>query len=452
MATSTPATTRAPAGPRAGHARAWLMWAVAVSVYLAAVFHRSGLAVASIQAEHRLHVGPSLLATMVAVQLGIYAAMQIPTGAMADRFGPRRMLLVAALLMGGGELLFSVSRSAVPALGGRALIGLGDAVTFLNVLRLAQNWFPVSRYGLLTALTAMVGGIGQLVSTVPLHAGLAHLGWTSTFAATGALTLCIAAPVALLLRDRPPDPGPALARLRHGGAPTEEAVPHPGLRRAVGEVMRVRGTWRGMWVHFALTGPFAVFTALWGYPYLVRAQHYSPATASSGLGLVVVAAVLGGPPTGLIMVRAPHRRAAIVYASAGLLVAAWGLTLGLGPGHDPGWLVVVLLVATGLGGPASAVSFDIARRANRDDRGGAATGVVNIGGFSGAVVADLVIGFLLARLGHGGHSPAGFRWALMVIPVMTATGMAAFWWLSRRDADAAATTGAARSSAALPGG
>jgi MFS family permease len=91
----------------------------------------------------------------------------------------------------------------------------------------------------------------------------------------------------------------------------------------------------------------------------------------------------------------------------------------------------VLLVVTGIGGPASAIAFDLARESNRHERGGAATGVVNIGGFTGAVLADLAIGGLLDTVGRGGHSRAGFDWAMSVIPVMVALGMTAFWWCGR---------------------
>lgn len=399
------------------------MWAVAVAVYLTAVFHRSGLAVASLDAEQRFHIGPSVLAVFVAVQLGIYAAMQIPTGAMADRYGPRRMLTAAITLMGAGELAFALTHDAGAALIGRGLVGLGDAVTFLSVLRLAQNWFPVSRYGLLAALTSLVGGVGQLVSTVPLHAGLTHLGWTTTFAVSGLVTLALVVPLWLTLHDRPES--------RHESSAPVVVSTGERLVDAVREVMRRRGTWRGMWAHFTLTGPFAVFTALWGYPFLVRAEHLSPARASDALALVVLAAVVGAPPVGMLMVRAPRRRPTIVYATATVLFSCWVLTLALGPGHDPAWVVVALLVVTGVGGPASAVAFDLAREANRYERGGAATGVVNIGGFTGAVVADLVIGALLDTVGHGGHSPAGFRWAMAVVPLMVGLGTIAFWWCGR---------------------
>jgi sugar phosphate permease len=403
-----------------GGARAWAAWGMGVTAYLVAVFHRMSLGVGAIDAEHRFHIGPSVLAAFVAVQLGLYAALQIPTGAAADRFGPRRMLTAALVLMAAGEALFALATAPVLGIAGRALVGMGDALTFLSVLRLVQNWFPARRYGLLAALTGLVGGVGQLISTVPLRQSLSHLHWGPTFLATALITAAFAVVLALSLRDRPP------------GAPvTHDAEP---MIHAVRAVMRRAGTWQGMWVHFTLTGPFVVFTALWGYPYLVRVQHYSAAAASVALAFVVVTTIVTAPVIGFLISHAPRSRPAIVLVSAGLLLAGWGLVLLWGAGPAPAVCIGLLVVATGIAGPASIVGFDVARETNRVDRGGAATGVVNIGGFTGAVVVDVAIGVLLTVAGHGGRDAAGFRLALATVPAMVVAGLVLFAAYSRRAA------------------
>lgn len=396
------------------------MWSLGVGTYLVAVFHRMSLGVAAIDAEHRFHIGPSVLAAFVAVQLGLYAVLQIPTGAAADRFGPRRMLTTALVLMAAGEALFALGTAPAVGIAGRALVGTGDALTFLSVLRLVQNWFPANRYGLLVSLTGLVGGIGQLISTVPLRQSLSHLRWGPTFTGTAVITAVFAVVLAASLHDRPP--GWARA-----------ADPEP-MRQAVLAVMRRAGTWQGMWVHFTLTGPFVVFTALWGYPFLVRVQHYSAATAAAVLGGVVVITIVTAPVVGFLISHAARSRPAIVVVSASLLLAAWGLVLLWGSTPVPGACIVFLAAATGLAGPASVVGFDVARESNRADRGGAATGVVNIGGFTGAVVVDVGIGVLLSTVGHGGDDSAAFRLALALLPAMVVVGLVFFAAFRRRTA------------------
>ena len=114
-------------------------WIVAATVYLLAVFHRSSLGVAGLLAEQRFGITAAQLGAFVLLQIGVYAAMQVPTGVLVDRYGPRRLLLCAAALMALGQLLFAVAPSYPLALLARGLLGCGDAMTFISVLRFAAR-------------------------------------------------------------------------------------------------------------------------------------------------------------------------------------------------------------------------------------------------------------------------------------------------------------------------
>src|SRR5882672_2948014 len=161
---------------------------IAVVVYIAAVFHRTSLGVASLDAAQRFHVGPAALGTFTVLQVGLYALMQVPTGLLVDHFGPRRILTVAAVLMGLGQLLFAVAASFPLGLLARAVLGIGDAMTFVSVLRLVAGHFPARRYAALASLTGALGAVGNLIATVPLALLLDSAGWVATFAVAGAVT------------------------------------------------------------------------------------------------------------------------------------------------------------------------------------------------------------------------------------------------------------------------
>lgn len=121
--------------------RAWWIWAIAASAYLVAIFHRMALGVAGLDAAERFSVPQGSLAIFTSVQLALYLLMQVPAGLAADRLGPRRTLAIGLGLMAVGELIFAFATSMPVGLAGRALVGIGDALTFLNVLRLAHAWF-----------------------------------------------------------------------------------------------------------------------------------------------------------------------------------------------------------------------------------------------------------------------------------------------------------------------
>jgi MFS family permease len=160
-------------------ARGWLL---AATVYFLAVFHRSSLGVAGLLAEHRFGITGAQLSVFVVLQIGVYAAMQVPTGVLVDRYGPRRLLVIAAALMGFGQLLFAFAPSYPIALVARALLGCGDAMTFVSVLRFAALHFSPRRYPVLVALTSTIGMAGNLLATLPLTLLLDSFGWATSYA------------------------------------------------------------------------------------------------------------------------------------------------------------------------------------------------------------------------------------------------------------------------------
>ena len=381
-----------------GTSAAWRMWGLAAAFYLVAIFHRMSLGVASIDAAERFGVATGTIALLSTVQLGVYLVMQIPAGVLADRLGPRRSLTLGLAAMGAGELLFAFSPSIGPALAGRALVGAGDACMFLNVLRVAALWLPARRYSLAAALTAACGAFGQLLSTAPLSAALHDLGWTPTFAASGVLTAVLAVLAVNRVHDHP---GKAVA-----------ASAYPPLLPALKHAWRSPATRHGLWVHFALNAPFVTLTGLWAFPYLVDGQGASPGTAAALLATAVVTFGLSAPALGAIAGRFPARRGALTSGIA--LTTALGLAVLLGwpGGHPPLPIVGVVLCIAGLGGAGSMLAFDLAKAG-----GGSASGMVNIGGFSAAIVGQAAIGLLVS-------AHVDFRLAFLPLLVLAAWGAA----------------------------
>src|SRR5699024_11299669 len=111
------------------------VWLVALSVYLLAVFHRSSMAVAGIEAAHRFGISASALATFTMLQLLVYAGMQVPVGLILDRFGSRRVLLAGLAAMTVGQASFGTTGSCPGAGVARGLVGRGEAKSFIRVLR-----------------------------------------------------------------------------------------------------------------------------------------------------------------------------------------------------------------------------------------------------------------------------------------------------------------------------
>jgi MFS family permease len=406
------------------------IWLAAVVVYLAAVFHRTSLGVAGIEAGERFGLGPAALGTFTVLQIGVYALMQVPTGMLVDRYGARRVLTVAAVLMGLGQLLFAVATSYPLGLLARAVLGVGDAMTFVSVLRLVAAHFPARRYAAVASFTAALGALGNLISTVPLSLLLDSVGWTTTFAVAGAATALYSIVVVLRVRDTPV----GVVREPDRTEPPRTEPPRTVLAQ-VADAWRTPGTRLGFWVHFSTMFAPAVLGLLWGFPYLVRAQGLGTAPAGLLLSLLVVGAIVGGPAVGTVISSHPEWRTPMVV---GYLVAAlgvWAVLLGWPAGHVPLWLLVAGFAFLSLGGPASTIGFALARDYNPVRRVGTATGVVNVGGFVAITVSALAVGLLLDVAAPLGPATA-FRIAFLSVVAVLVLGLwrTSVWWRRARAA------------------
>ncbi|MFD0269207.1 nitrate/nitrite transporter [Streptomyces sp. NPDC127106] len=367
------------------------VWSIGVAVYFVAVIFRTSLGVAGLEAADRFHVNASALSTFSLLQLLVYAGMQIPVGLMVDRLGTKRVLTLGVVLFTAGQLGFALAPSYGTALAARALLGCGDAMTFISVLRLGTRWFPARRGPLMAQLAGLVGMAGNLVSTLVLAPVLHGLGWVAAFAGSATAGLLVLVPLVLFLRDHPEGCEPAPAQPAAGGGGF--------VRRQIRDSWREPGTRLGLWVHFTTQFPAMVFLLLWGMPFLVEAQGLPRTTAAGLLTLLVASHMAFGLVYGQIIGRRQSARLPLALGTVGTTAALWAAVLVFPGERAPMWLLVMLCVVLGSCGPASMIGFDFARPANPAERQGTASGITNMGGFLASMTTLLTIGLLLDATG-----------------------------------------------------
>jgi sugar phosphate permease len=398
--------------------------------YIVAVLQRSSLGVAGVAATDRFHVSAALLSSLAVIQLIVYAGLQIPVGVVLDRVGPRLLLATGAALMLLGQLTLALAPSIGFAIIGRVLLGAGDAMTFISVLRLLPNWFAGRRLPIVSQLVGTLGQVGQILSAIPLTLLLGAVHWESTFLILSGMSAVALAGVLLFVRN--------------GTSPITRSMPVVSAT-AVSPLRHIRdslarpGTRLGFWSHFVTQSSGTVFALLWGFPFLSVGLGYGPANASLLLTLMVVSAILIGPVLGLLTARFPLRRSTLVLCIVSGMAIAWGIVLAW-PGQPPLWSVIVLVVVIAIGGPGSLIGFDFARTFNPLRSLGSANGIVNVGGFLASFVMMFIIGIVLdwyARAAGGSSQPselyslAGFRLAFLVQYVVVGTGVV-FLIIARR--------------------
>ena len=380
--------------------RPWIVWATGLLAYIVAVLDRTTLGVSGLAAADRFGASPSVLSTFVVLQVIVYAGAQVPAGLLLDRFGSKALILSGAAIMASGQLLLASTESLPAAVAARAVVGLGDAVTFISVLRLVPYWFSPRQVPLVTQLTGICGQLGQVLSAVPFFALLASAGWTTAYVSVAAIGVLSMALTLALVKDTPN--GPALP------------VHTTSIRETLTSVKTVwlrPGTRLGFFTHMGTQFSVTVFALMWGVPYLTEAQGLSTAAAGGLLTISVIAAISSGIVVGIFTGRWPHRRSRLVLGIIGANAMAWTVVLAL-PHRAPLWLLVALIVVISVGGPGSMVGFDFARTFNPSATLGTAQGMVNMGGFIAALLVMQAIGLILDAAGDFSFDSFRLAWTV----------------------------------------
>ncbi|MDN4475531.1 MFS transporter [Demequina sp. SYSU T00192] len=384
--TQPPAPTTGTRAPRA----AWLVLISGMALYFVAIVNRTALGVAGVAALDRFGIEAAWLSILAIAQVATYAALQLPAGALLDRWGARRLMVGGALLMAVGTGLLAVTTSLPLAILARVLIGAGDAPIFISACRLIPLWFPPRRVPVLVQVTGLVGQAGQLATSIPVAWLLHDLGWSATFAVLGAATLAVAALAVRGIRV------PATS-----AGPERPAAPASSLRESIRLASRPAGTRLGFWTHFLSLCSANTVALLWGVPFFVSTQGLSLGEASALLMVITLTKMAAGPLAGSFTARHPLRRSWLVLGSAVATAVAWVAIL-VPDTPRPVWELGVLMAVIGAGGPVSLIALDYARTFGPEEAMGTATGFVNVGGFVSTILGIVLVGVTLQLVSPDG--------------------------------------------------
>ncbi len=154
--------------------------------------------------------GISLAMTVGFVVMGVAG---FGWGTLSDRIGARPVVLIAALLGGGGLVLASRTADLLVfqfAYGG--LIGAAGGAFFAPIISATVGWFDKNR-GLAVSLVSLGGGVAPMVMTPLASILIINYGWRSAMLFIGLGFLAVVIPAAFLIRMAPatPEAAPAAA-------------------------------------------------------------------------------------------------------------------------------------------------------------------------------------------------------------------------------------------------
>ena len=109
--------------------------------YVLVFFHRLCPAVIALDIQTSFGISGTLLGVLGSAYFYSYAIMQLPTGLMADSWGPRKTVSVFLVLAGLGSAVMGLAPNLAVAILGRILVGIGVSTVFVCNFKLLSEWF-----------------------------------------------------------------------------------------------------------------------------------------------------------------------------------------------------------------------------------------------------------------------------------------------------------------------
>ena len=132
------------------------------------------------------------LGFLTSVYFLVFAAVQLPLGALLDRYGPRTIQSALLLLASVGALAFASAEGLVGLVLGRALMGLGVALALMAGLKAIVLYFPPDARAFANGWLVMLGALGAVTATAPAEVVVWAMGWRGLFAVLATLSSAIA--------------------------------------------------------------------------------------------------------------------------------------------------------------------------------------------------------------------------------------------------------------------
>ncbi len=380
---------------------AWLVWGLGAALYLIAFYQRVAPAVLVQELTSEFALTGAALGNLSAFYFYSYVAMQIPTGLIADRWGPRKLLTAGAALTAAGTLVFALAPNAYVANAGRLAIGAAAGVAFVAMLKIASHWMPSRQFALASGVALFVGVVGATLAGAPLRLLVDALGWRTVMVASAVATAAVAVAIWIIVRDDPSERG------------YDSYFPHEHAGRKGGSawadlkaVLGYRNTVLLFFIPGAISGIVLMFAGLWGVPFLVTHYGYTTAEAALLASLTLVSWSVGGIAYGPVSERLRGRKLPYVAGLVGAM-ALWAAIVWV-----PGWsrsAIVMLLASLGLVGGAFILVFPFAKESVPARLAGTVSGIANMGVMMGGLVMQPLVGWVLDRHWTGALSAGGAR-------------------------------------------
>ncbi len=353
-----------------------------------------------------------------------YALFQTPSGMLADRLGPRKILTTIVVLWSAFTALTGAAWNFISMLVLRFLFGASEAGAFPGMSRAVFSWFPLKERGLVTGINFSGSRLGAAFA-LPVVAWLIHVaGWRMAFLVLGVLGILWAVFWFLWFRNTPEDhKGISEKEKKYIIENRQKTEDSDGSVLSLGNMLNSKNMWLAMLQYFASNFTF-FFTLTWLFPHLQSKYGLDIIEAGFYASAPLIGGALGNWFSGwlvdFIYKKGSWSLSRRIPAMMGFALVVVGLLGSLQMTTVNGAIIFLTLAIFGADmtlSPSWSFCVDIGRK-----NSGAVSGTMNMAGNIGSFITALAFPYLQAWTGS--EKPFFFVGAgLAVIAIITWTFM-----------------------------
>ena len=404
----------------------WVVWTILALLYVFVTFHRMGTGVVRNELEEDFSIGAAQFANIGSMYFYAYFIMQIPSGILADKFGPKITVTIFSLLAAAGSVIFGLAPVINIAYMGRFLVGIGVSVVFICLIKIQSRWFYSKNFGLMIGFAGLAANVGAVLAQTPLVYAANRFGWRKTFVFMGFAMILFSVLTALFVKNDPRDMGlPSMDELEKRPVNSSKI----STMQALKSVLSNPKTWIISFAYIGLYTGYVVLLGTFGVSFLMHTYNISKTQAANYIIAAVAGSAVGGIVLGYISDLLKNRKTILIISSA-LTLILWIILIFT---TMPLSFIYLFLFIFGFVMTAFTMCWTLGNEVNDRRFSGIATGVVNCIGFFGAAVIPVIMGRILDI--NKNMPDAGYKKAFLVLIILVAASFIATFFTSETGAE-----------------
>lgn len=393
----------------------WTIWSILTFSFILVLFLRMSTAVISDNLSNELGFNSVQISNIASMALYAYAIMQIPSGLLIDKYGPRVVSSVGIIIASAGSIIFGFIQTPILAYISRIMVGAGTSVILLSMFKIQGNWFRKEEFASATSKFSFIGNLGSVLATFPLVFLNEMIGWRSSFILIGIIGVIVGISIYLVVRNKPEDRGFESINLEESCA--EKYQEKINIIEGLISVFKNKATWYNSVIMFSLVGVSTAFTSLWGVSYITDVYGVSKSVAAFIVSFFTYGFVLGSIIMDILFSKVKGSKFKIIKIGAIINLIIWIFIVIVCGVKPPIIILPVAFFIIGSVNMSHLQAFNDVKYKNSQRYSGLSTSIVNTSEFIGSGLINLFIGFIM--LSNSSNIVSGYKYGFIIFIIMS---------------------------------